>query len=823
MIYVDISDLYQARLMTGIQRVVRELLWRLLRDHRLEGEIRVVSFDPQKHDYLSLNLNSVQELLLDPQVAMVKIDSRLPLDGIKKDDIFFDLDAAWNVPLKRLYLYKRLKEQGAEIFTYIYDLVPAKFPMYAHPNTFRNFATYLTAVYSYCDLAFFISRSSERDFLDIARSISLRRQIPTVVTKLGCDFLQEEKEKFDTTDPDLMALYNQLLEKKYILFVGTLEPRKCQSLAVEAFSALANEHPDLNLVLIGKKGWLVDNLVDKIRSHPLYKKRLHWLESVNDKWLKEFYQHAYMGIYCSEYEGFGLPIAESLSHNMPTITSNNSSMYEVGKGFADYLQYNSRIELIEIIGMYLNDATLYEQKCDHIRENYEPYRWERIYGTVAEVLLRYRRSREMLRRRTAKLQHVLISVRYEDAERMIKATDKFVKCIKEYIIVTRPELVSRFSQIKSDYEITVIDESKLLGDKISIFQEADHFQKNWMLRATLPYLDMLDEEFIMLDDDNIPIKPVDLDHFKDDTGRYKAYHFHELPEWRSWKWSYDRGQHTTCAILDERVMELLSYSSHCPQIINKELFKEVVEEFQDDAMKAGTDEWSTYFNYSVTRYPFLFRKCKFQTLNWPASPQHWRSLVDPDEYTYENYYPWVYDGGDFQGLGDSDYDLKISKKKEQLVPFIQTEAVNQDFQIELQKQDLVHGVLKFEHENVRVYISGIPFVIFIAEHAYYWMDVHYKIIGAVSDKEEYLFVARRGIHQFSDIQLHDGQKLKPGALNEGNVLLPIKGGTAGKVQDLHFTVERNGVPMKQSGQLYLSKLFNITAGETGYDKIDISS
>ncbi len=92
-------------------------------------------------------------------------------------------------------------------------------PQYAHEETVKNFSSFLMATYKHSDMVFFDSASAQHDYMSYKKSLGITRNIPTRVTGLGSDFLQTKKEIIDPTIVNL-------LQKKYILFVGTIEPRK---------------------------------------------------------------------------------------------------------------------------------------------------------------------------------------------------------------------------------------------------------------------------------------------------------------------------------------------------------------------------------------------------------------------------------------------------------------------------------------------------------------------------------------------------------------------------------------------------------------------
>ncbi len=99
----------------------------------------------------------------------------------------------------------------------------------------------------------------------------------------------------------------------YALMVGTVEPRKNHALALDAFEKLWANGVELNLVIVGKPGWLVDELLQRLRKHPKRNTKLFFLEQTTDAEIRELYRHAAMLLMVSKGEGFGLPIVEARS------------------------------------------------------------------------------------------------------------------------------------------------------------------------------------------------------------------------------------------------------------------------------------------------------------------------------------------------------------------------------------------------------------------------------------------------------------------------------------------------------------------------------
>jgi glycosyltransferase involved in cell wall biosynthesis len=118
------------------------------------------------------------------------------------------------------------------------------------------------------------------------------------------------------------------LPEKFILYVGTIEPRKNLSRLLEAFKPLLINWPDLKLVLVGKKGWLYESFFQRLQTLGL-QDQIIFTGYVEEADLPAFYQLAEVFVFPSLYEGFGLGPIEAMACGTPVISSNSSSLPEV--------------------------------------------------------------------------------------------------------------------------------------------------------------------------------------------------------------------------------------------------------------------------------------------------------------------------------------------------------------------------------------------------------------------------------------------------------------------------------------------------------------
>src|SRR5690606_8879492 len=106
----------------------------------------------------------------------------------------------------------------------------------------------------------------------------------------------------------------------YILYVGSLEPRKNIGTLLEAYEAMREKNPAIKtkLVLIGGESPLFAEVRLKVKS---FKEDVLFKGFVNDRMLREYYRHARLFVYPSLYEGFGLPPLEAMASGVPVVTT----------------------------------------------------------------------------------------------------------------------------------------------------------------------------------------------------------------------------------------------------------------------------------------------------------------------------------------------------------------------------------------------------------------------------------------------------------------------------------------------------------------------
>ena len=220
----------------------------------------------------------------------------------------------------------------------------------------------------YAEGVLFVSDSTRKD----AERLFGRGGNFRAVTPLAVDL-----EVFDSIDPEsiLETLSRLQLVTPYILFVGTLEPRKNISRLVEAFDSLGPQYSDYHLVIAGKLGWHYETALAAIENSPK-KERIHRLGYVPSADKPALIAGCDLLVYPSLYEGFGLPALEGMAAGVPVITSNISSLPEVTGNAAILVDPSSVEEIAAAMKTVLSDHIHRERLRKAGREQARRFSWE---------------------------------------------------------------------------------------------------------------------------------------------------------------------------------------------------------------------------------------------------------------------------------------------------------------------------------------------------------------------------------------------------------------------------------------------------------------
>jgi len=623
--------------MTGIQRVASEIAIRLISNQENSNYRIVLLKHNRDYNFSVCDTNKFMAHFMLSKGKKIDciISKTVTIDQMDPSSFWLDLDNVWSNMMPRHILYPQLAKRNIQIGVYVYDVIAISHPQYCAAVNQLQFPAYLGAVYDYADFIFTEAQYTKGQIQRIAKEVGCNRKIHYELAVPGGDFSGGFTESGQISD-DLWEIAKR---GKIVLTVSTLEIRKNHKVLLDAFDNGLCEM-GYQMVFVGKTGWKVDDLTERIETHPENGKSLFHLQGLNDSALRFLYQNASFVLFPSYIEGYGLATVEALQYGVPSILSDVPIMREVGGDYCDYFEPNSPEQLIEVIRRYEADPSLYEEKKEKLK-SYQPPTWDACAKCVADSILQFRKPPEWNHHVE---QIVYLSARADAMLHTLEYVEHFMPFIKRVLILC-PDAMA--DEMKRNYHgqliVTCLTDSELLNGRVL---PADHSCRNFLLRCLAMSRPELDDEFIMSDDDYRPLYQIDLSFFIR-NGRYQAFYFYDLDRWPDVvrePTSYDLSMLRTNEFLKRNGYPNLQYASHMPQIIRKEWYLDLLREYPG-LEETGCDEWSTYFNYSVRHYPEAYDVRPYTVISWPELITSWYLMVEPPEYTFENFYEFLYSEG----------------------------------------------------------------------------------------------------------------------------------------------------------------------------------
>ncbi len=238
-----------------------------------------------------------------------------------------------------------------------------------------------------------VPRSLERAGLVLADSESTRRDLERWmglsadrVAVVGAGVEPRFRPIEDRSVLD--AVRNQLaLPERFVLGLGTLEPRKNFPGLIQAFEVLAGDRPDLHLVIAGGHGWLYQPILRAAEGSPLAE-RIHLAGFVADEDLPALYNLAELFAFPSYYEGFGIPVLEAMACGRPVVSADNSSLPEVAGDAALLVPAGDRAALVSAMQRLLDDPALSQRMIARGLEQAAGFSWQAAADRLLEAYSR---------------------------------------------------------------------------------------------------------------------------------------------------------------------------------------------------------------------------------------------------------------------------------------------------------------------------------------------------------------------------------------------------------------------------------------------------
>ncbi len=297
--------------------------------------------------------------------------------------------SAWMQNSRYVLGLETLKLQsGSGLIAVIYDLVPFRFPFWFDPDYAPRFRENFHRLAAISDHILTDSRSCAADVVTVLQEAGAE-PCPVTPIRLGDPVLEAGAALAEgATHP----LRERLGDRKFILAVGAIHIRKNYDLLYRIWARFADEnrHRDLHLVIVGGTAWNGQPLADRIAGDNRVNRHIHVLSGIEDADLAWLYEQCLFTVFPSPYEGWGLPVAESLVQGKLCLATSASSVPEIAPDFVEHIDPEDFMAWMQKISFYASSMTARAAREEAIRSGYRPVPWSR---TATEILETVRQPR----------------------------------------------------------------------------------------------------------------------------------------------------------------------------------------------------------------------------------------------------------------------------------------------------------------------------------------------------------------------------------------------------------------------------------------------
>ena len=276
------------------------------------------------------------------------------------------------------------QENDLGIVQIIHDMGPVFIPQFTGAGgaggSTETFPKYCREILPICELVLCVSQNTRKEATEWLKAEGLH--VPKMeVFHLGDDF---KVAKAVEPDDDVFKAA-KLKGSQYLLTVSTIEARKNHALLYYVYKLARARGIDLpKIAIVGRRGWGTEDIYHFMTNDPEVKEKFVFLHNMGDEELSWLYGHCLFFVYPSFYEGWGIPIAESVARGVPCVCSNTTSMVEIAEGYVEHFSPSSSDECLAAIQKLLIPKNL-EAARKHVK-GYRQVSWDSSFEQVISYL-----------------------------------------------------------------------------------------------------------------------------------------------------------------------------------------------------------------------------------------------------------------------------------------------------------------------------------------------------------------------------------------------------------------------------------------------------
>jgi len=382
-IFFDISNLQNLnKNISGIPRLSLTILHKLYL-HFGATQIAGISFSNQYQDYKIFDLQEIKETC----VAYVDMFDDIPdivsnTNLIKNGDIFLILGEPWDFPQIVTSLNILKSKYDIKIYSIVHDLMPFFLPELYMPGFPEEYKKCYSSLLPISTKIFYYSEATKNDLLRYYSKDEIEKKLERI--HLGGDI-----NLLGRNEPISLDVQNKLQNKEYIIYVSSFSARKNHFLLIYVWRMLLDKFGDKApyLVLVGSvNNNLTSNTLDLIARNPLLNEKILIFSDVSNATLTWLYKNALFSIFPSIYEGWGLPVSESLTLGKFCIASTAGSLPENGSDFVVYFNPYDSGALFNLVCKYFENRHLIKDAEAYINSEYKKTTWDDCANEIIKAI-----------------------------------------------------------------------------------------------------------------------------------------------------------------------------------------------------------------------------------------------------------------------------------------------------------------------------------------------------------------------------------------------------------------------------------------------------
>jgi len=315
-----------------------------------------------------------------PEATLAAADVAAFAAQVRPGDVILALGANWNDPHQAERIRAAGQRFGLRYAVVVYDTIPIVRPEWCYRGVVTDFQRWFRETLPLADHICAISHATAADTQRVARTLQVSLRSVPIPIPLGSGFGLPAAQ----AGPDDLPAPGT-----YVLFVSTIEARKNHGLLLRVWRHLleqraADDVPQL--VFAGRVGWMVDDLMQQLANADYFGGKIRVLESLSDGAVATLYRGCRFTLFPSLYEGWGLPVTESLALGKPCIASDRTSVPEAGGGFARYADPENVKAWVNEIGFWLDNPDALADWEARIQREFRPVPWSETARALRQAI-----------------------------------------------------------------------------------------------------------------------------------------------------------------------------------------------------------------------------------------------------------------------------------------------------------------------------------------------------------------------------------------------------------------------------------------------------